>query len=65
MLYVQYSGSAPDSNPLGPGPAVCLTQDVPPEGRRQLLLLGCGDVRNVLFTIYNDNKFGKLAADVM
>jgi len=59
MLYPQYAGSAPDSHPLGPTPAVCLTQDVPPEGEMRILILGCGDVRNVLFTVYTDN-FGKL-----
>jgi hypothetical protein len=36
-----------------------LTQDIPPEEHANILLLGCGDARHVLFTTYNDNKFGK------
>ncbi|KAI4710068.1 hypothetical protein J4E89_005300 [Alternaria sp. Ai002NY15] len=39
--------------PAGNSPAVCLTQDVPPERDAALLLLGCGDIRNILFTIYS------------
>ena len=45
--------------PLGNTPAVCLTQDLPPEQRANVLLLGCGDVRNVLFTTYSDGVSSK------
>ncbi|KAI0053737.1 hypothetical protein FA95DRAFT_1481088 [Auriscalpium vulgare] len=31
---------------------VCLTQDIPPEEPASVLLLGCGDPRNILFTVY-------------
>ncbi|KAI9656846.1 MAG: hypothetical protein M1821_003485 [Bathelium mastoideum] len=40
--------------PLGNTPAVCLTQDLAPEQSATILLLGCGDVRNVLFTTFAD-----------
>jgi hypothetical protein len=44
---------------LGNTPAVCLTQDLPPEEGADILLLGCGDVRNVLFTAYSDSAFSQ------
>jgi Domain of unknown function (DUF4470) len=37
---------------LGNTPAVCLTQDLPPEQSADCLLLGCGDCRNILCTVY-------------
>jgi Domain of unknown function (DUF4470) len=40
--------------PLGNTPAVCLTQDLPPEDDATALLLGCGDIRNILFTAEAD-----------
>ena len=39
--------------PVGNTAPVCLTQDVPPEVSPNILLLGCGDPRNILFTIYS------------
>lgn len=42
--------------PIGNTPAVCLTQDLPCEQEADVLLLGCGDVRNILFTIYSENE---------
>lgn len=42
--------------PLGNTPAVCLTQGLPPEKQADILLLGCGDVRNILFTVHADGK---------
>ena len=41
--------------PIGNTPAVCLTQDLSREQGADILLLGCGDIRNILFTIYSDN----------
>jgi hypothetical protein len=38
--------------PIGNTPAVCLTRDIPREIPAKILLLGCGDVRNVLYTCY-------------
>lgn len=40
--------------PLGNTPAVCLTQELPPEKQADVLLLGCGDVRSILFTAFAD-----------
>ncbi|KKZ65717.1 hypothetical protein EMCG_08475 [[Emmonsia] crescens] len=37
---------------IGNTPAVCLTQDIPGDEPASLLLLGCGDARNILFTSY-------------
>ncbi|KAM6496295.1 hypothetical protein JOM56_009001 [Amanita muscaria] len=39
---------------IGNTPAACLTSDIPPEVPADILLLGCGDARNVLYTIYAD-----------
>ncbi|KIJ28640.1 hypothetical protein M422DRAFT_189460 [Sphaerobolus stellatus SS14] len=38
--------------PIGNTSAVCLTRDLAPEEPADILLLGCGDPRNVLYTIY-------------
>jgi hypothetical protein len=46
--------------PVGNTPAVCLTQDLPCEEQADILLLGCGDVRNLLFTAYSDRDYGTL-----
>ncbi|KAJ7575991.1 hypothetical protein C8J56DRAFT_837778 [Mycena floridula] len=40
--------------PIGNTAAVCLTRDIAPEEDAKLLLLGCGDPRNVLYTIYSE-----------
>ena len=39
--------------PIGNTPAVVLTDTLAPEEPANLLLLGCGDPRNILFTVYN------------
>lgn len=44
---------APFFYAAGNTPAVCLTQSLPPEQDAALLLLGCGDIRNILFTVYS------------
>ncbi|TRM66548.1 hypothetical protein BD626DRAFT_451581 [Schizophyllum amplum] len=38
--------------PIGNTSAVCLTRDLAPERPATVLLLGCGDPRNVLYTIF-------------
>jgi Domain of unknown function (DUF4470) len=43
--------------PIGNTPAVCLTQDLACDEKANVLLLGCGDVRNILFTTYSDVAF--------
>ncbi|KAK3304728.1 uncharacterized protein B0T15DRAFT_251800 [Chaetomium strumarium] len=42
--------------PIGNTPAVCLTQNLPPEKQADILLLGCGDVRSILFTAHSDGR---------
>ncbi|KAH6902808.1 hypothetical protein BKA70DRAFT_1304682 [Coprinopsis sp. MPI-PUGE-AT-0042] len=42
--------------PVGNTPAVHLTASLPPEQRADVLLLGCGDVRNILFTVYMESE---------
>jgi len=46
--------------PVGNTPAVCLTQALPPDQDADLLLLGCGDIRNILFTSYSGAELSKL-----
>jgi Domain of unknown function (DUF4470) len=43
----------------GNTPAVCLTQSVAPGQDATVLLLGCGDARNILFTTYSRSALGK------
>lgn len=38
---------------VGDTPAVNLTDNVPPDVDAKALLLGCGDIRNILCTVYN------------
>ncbi|OCK77244.1 hypothetical protein K432DRAFT_461196 [Lepidopterella palustris CBS 459.81] len=40
--------------PIGNTSAVHLTRSLPPKQPADILLLGCGDVRNILFTVYAD-----------
>lgn len=42
--------------PIGNTPALSLTQSLPPDVSADILLLGCGDVRNILFTNYANRK---------
>ncbi|KAF2124344.1 hypothetical protein P153DRAFT_400973 [Dothidotthia symphoricarpi CBS 119687] len=54
---------APFFYPAGNTPAVCLTQSLPPEQDAALLLLGCGDIRNILFTVYGGVGLGGRTLD--
>ncbi|KAK0243383.1 hypothetical protein EDD85DRAFT_325699 [Armillaria nabsnona] len=40
--------------PIGNTPPVCLTQDLPPNIPADILLLGCGDPRSILYTCFAD-----------
>lgn len=40
--------------PIGDTPAACYTEDLPPEKGANVLLLGCGECRSVLYTVYSD-----------
>ncbi|EIN05453.1 hypothetical protein PUNSTDRAFT_74840 [Punctularia strigosozonata HHB-11173 SS5] len=42
--------------PVGNTAAICLTQDLPPGQAADVLLLGCGDPRNILYTLFADLK---------
>ncbi|KAF2445427.1 hypothetical protein P171DRAFT_512676 [Karstenula rhodostoma CBS 690.94] len=42
--------------PFGNTPAISLTQYIAPDQDASLLLLGCGDSRNVLFTVYSESE---------
>jgi len=39
--------------PIGNTSAVVLTETLAPEEPANLLLLGCGDPRNIIFTVYS------------
>jgi hypothetical protein len=42
--------------PMGTTAAVSLAQDLPPGKQANCLLLGNGDLRNILFTLYNEQN---------
>ena len=44
--------------PIGNTPPVCLTQNLAPEMSADILLLGCGDPRNILETVHFDLGHG-------
>jgi len=43
---------------MGTTAAVSLTHELPPGKHATCLLLGNGDVRNLLFTLYNEQNYG-------
>lgn len=45
--------------PIGNTSASHLTRNLPREQTAQILLLGCGDIRNIVFTVYMDQDSGK------
>ncbi|KAJ7695068.1 hypothetical protein B0H17DRAFT_1056261 [Mycena rosella] len=50
--------------PVGNTPAVCLTKNIPPEKSANVLLLGCGDPRNILYTLHADPPTQRPSLDV-
>ncbi|KIN92918.1 hypothetical protein M404DRAFT_91962, partial [Pisolithus tinctorius Marx 270] len=54
MSHVLYWPGRSFFYPLGNTSAVCLTEDLPPERKADVLLLGCGDPRHILYTVYAD-----------
>ncbi|KAL0950293.1 hypothetical protein HGRIS_010272 [Hohenbuehelia grisea] len=50
--------------PIGNTAPVSLTQHLPPEEPATVLLLGCGDPRNILFTVHTDHAIGPRKLDV-
>lgn len=49
---------------IGNTPAVCLTESLPPEQDASLLLLGSGDVRNILFTAFSELDLSTRRLDI-
>ncbi|KAL1694465.1 hypothetical protein GGG16DRAFT_110174 [Schizophyllum commune] len=49
---------------IGNTSAEVLSASIPPEERLDLLLLGCGDPRNILYTVYSDSPAGSRAYDI-
>jgi hypothetical protein len=45
--------------PVGNTSAVHLTRNLPRGQTAQILLLGCGDIRNIVFTVYMDQDSGE------
>ncbi|CAE6441890.1 unnamed protein product, partial [Rhizoctonia solani] len=51
--------------PIGNTAAISLTQDLSPEqSAADILLLGCGDPRNILFTLYSDLTKGQAVRQI-
>jgi len=48
---------------IGNSPAVSLTDHLPRGQKADLLLLGCGDVRNILFTVFSESPYLDTGAD--
>ncbi|KIJ65882.1 hypothetical protein HYDPIDRAFT_87876 [Hydnomerulius pinastri MD-312] len=42
--------------PIGNTSAVCLTENLPPEQKAEILLLACGDPRHILYTVYTNES---------
>ncbi len=59
MLHTAYVDIIQFFYPIGNTPAICLTDGLPWEQDADVLLLGCGDVRNILFTIDSSAKLGE------
>ena len=57
MFSSQFANIVTFFYPLGNTPAVSLTQNLPLEREANVLLLGCGDIRHILFTVHTDRKF--------
>ncbi|KAI0154446.1 hypothetical protein GGR57DRAFT_502647 [Xylariaceae sp. FL1272] len=56
MLTTTHVDNRPMWTPLGTRPAVNLAQFMPPGMPADILMLGCGDVRNLFFTIHNGTR---------
>jgi hypothetical protein len=58
MFYPIESTPLMHFSPLRHEPATSLTQHLPPRASAKCLLLGCGEPRNILFTVFNDEHDG-------
>ncbi|KAJ7746839.1 hypothetical protein DFH07DRAFT_889361 [Mycena maculata] len=50
--------------PVGNSSAICLTDNLPPENPANVLLLGCGDPRHILYTLHVDPPIQRPVFDV-
>lgn len=51
--------------PIGNTPPICLTQELSPEESAEILLLGCGDPRSIMFTVWNDLSPSMFFSDLL
>jgi hypothetical protein len=58
MLHPPYVSPMQWFFPMGQTAAVSLTQDLPPGKQANCLVLGNGDARNILFTLFNEQNSG-------
>jgi hypothetical protein len=61
LQYPVFATLAQSCVPLSRIPVVSLTQDLPPGLDADCLLLGSGDLRNILFTIFCEERNGNQA----
>jgi Domain of unknown function (DUF4470) len=54
MLYPVDASARTDFSPIRFEPSTSFIQDIPPGKNVNCLLLGCGDPRNILFTLFGD-----------
>jgi len=56
MIYAVNASSFQSFTLLASEPPVALAQNLPFDGDANVLLLGCGDARKILFSIFNDEN---------
>jgi len=61
MLYSVDASPRQSFSPLSSDPPALLTRDLPPAAEANCLLLGCGDPRNILYTLFHDENNGEQA----
>lgn len=61
MLVPSVASATAQFYPIGNTPAISLTRAVPQGRDANILLAGCGDARNILFTAYMQEKSCMLA----
>jgi hypothetical protein len=63
MLYPVDASPRDPFSPIRFEPATSFTQDIPLGKDVNCLLLGCGDPRNILFTIFGDEGTGNRSSN--
>jgi Domain of unknown function (DUF4470) len=59
MQFPIYATPLTEFSPWGRVPAISLTQDLAPGLDADILLLGCGDTRHILFSIFCEEDNGE------